>query len=292
MIDEGAFSPTNGWLQILTAEASLILDAGCGPKGADWWKFKPDSTAMMAVDLYFQPASLPPNTRFIHSDITDYCATTDLAGSFDLVVADHLLEHMAHPEQATLGFNHLLRTGGMLHLGVPDASLFTDRFYRLIHADGGGHISRFTLESLMDMMRQSGFECLAYRPWGDDWGWFKYLFDWKARGIQLITQDDINYIADVLFKELTVEKGYYYGWEAVFIKQETKEMASVPERSASKPSLHTIQISPIPLPSIIPVIPPLDDDEIIELRWIAQNTRRLKRTRFYQRLKKIFRRSG
>jgi SAM-dependent methyltransferase len=292
MIDKSAFSPTNGWLQILTAEATRILDAGCGPQGADWWKFKPESTAMIAVDLYFQPASLPPNTQFVHSDVTDYCAATNVAGSFDLVVADHLLEHMAHPEQAASGFNHVLRTGGMIHVGVPDVSNFTDRFYRLICADGGGHISRFTLESLIEMMRQAGFECMAYRPWGDDWGWFRYLYDWKARGIQYTSQDDINYIADVFFKELTVEKGYYYGWEAVFIKREDREMTPIHKGSAPEPSLHAIPVNPISLPSARPDIPPLNDDEIIELRWISQKTRRFKRSRLYQGVKKIFKGSG
>jgi hypothetical protein len=30
--------------------------------------------------------------------------------------------------------------------------------------------------------------------------------------------------------ELTLEKGYCYGWEAVFIKRETKQMFSGPEK--------------------------------------------------------------
>jgi len=227
-----AFDPA--WLVGLVTGAHRILDAGCGPHGSFWWSLKPDQTAMVAVDLYNQPPSLPANTRFFRSDIVEFCRRDEYQGAFDLVVADHLLEHVPDMAATISGFHRALQSGGRLHVGIPDATMFTDRFYHLVHPDSGGHVSKPTLESLTRLMDKGGFDRVEFRPWPDDWQWFKRLYDWRGRGIKYFSQDDVDYIADVFLKELTPEKGYYYGWEIIFARRPSGagEQPAAPQASA------------------------------------------------------------
>jgi hypothetical protein len=285
-----SFEPLGGWLELLVHRAGNILDAGCGPTGAEWWEYKPAFSRMTAVDLHYQPQILPPNTDFVRSEIGQYCQNGCEAAAFDLIIADHILEHVFNPGQVACGFNRALATGGWIHVGVPDASNFTDRFYRLIHPEGGGHVSLFTRDTLLVMMEQAGFALVAIRPWGDDWGWLRHLYDPAANGVKFTSKDDIQYVADVFQKELTVEKGYYYGWEAVF--QKKCEVTLPAFENVFKSHLLGIDASFRDSPKTDQApswsVEPLNTDEIIELRWITQKTRRLKKTRLYRLIKKVF----
>ncbi|MBI5101602.1 MAG: class I SAM-dependent methyltransferase [Nitrospirae bacterium] len=210
--------------------AARILDAGCGT-GAEWWSNKPADAQMIAVDLIDIPSVLPPNTEFFLSDIESFCARKEFEGYFSLIMAEHVLEHFADPPQVAALFNRVLSMNGLVHVGIPDASMFSDRFFRLIHPEGGGHISQLTLESLKDIMAVAGFDLLIHRPWEECWAWLKNNYDWRARGIRHITQDEVNYIADVFLRELTPEKGYYYGWECVFEKKRDAPLRTSPDGS-------------------------------------------------------------
>lgn len=211
------------WIHQLIHDASNVLDVGSGPVGAEWWQWKLPYVPMTAIDLYFITKNLPPNTEFIKGDILEYCLKSRKTAVFDLIVADHILEHVANPEIVVQGFNQLLKSGGLVHIGIPDSSMFTDKFYRLLHNYGGGHISKITRTTLMDMMNKAGFECLAIRPWPEDWIWLQKCFDLKSQTRTQSNLEEVEYIADVFRRELTLEKGYFYGWEAVFKKQ--KEVA-------------------------------------------------------------------
>ena len=65
------------------------------------------------------------------------------AGSFDLIVANHSLEHFVRLEETVREMGRVLRPQGRLFLSVPDASTLTDRIYRWL-ARGGGHVNPFT----------------------------------------------------------------------------------------------------------------------------------------------------
>ena len=210
-----AFIP---WIGDLAAQAVSILDAGCGPNAGYWWTRKTPDAELAAVDLLFTPPEMPPGAHFYQMDIAEFLKLPEYRSHFDLVAADHLLEHVPDPAEVLRGFHDVLQPTGMLHVGIPDASNFTDRFYHLVHPDGGGHISGLTFSSLAAMADAAGFEILRYRPWPDSWTWFKELFDPRAQGLKCVAQEDIDYIADVFLRELTPEKGYYYGWEVVFVK--------------------------------------------------------------------------
>src|SRR5262252_7428578 len=61
-------------------------------------------------------------------------------GVFDLIVANHSLEHFVELEATVREIGRVLRPGGALFVTVPDATTLTDRIYRWI-GRGGGHVN-------------------------------------------------------------------------------------------------------------------------------------------------------
>ena len=202
----------------LLAEASNILDVGCGPSGGHWWPSVRQNARVTAIDKFWVIKSLPPNFSYHKIAAEKIIKQAKWADSFDLIVADHLFEHVEDPVLVAKGCYYGAKSGGKVHVGIPDATFFTDRFYRLIHPEGGGHIQQLTLKSMCQIMEDAGFKTSVYEPWADDWLWLKKLYDFKGRGVKHISQDEINYLADVFLKDLTPDKGYLYGWEIIFQK--------------------------------------------------------------------------
>ena len=114
---------------------------------------------------------------------------------------------------------YILKSKGYVHVGIPDATNFTDRFYRLIHPDGGGHISQFSKESFISLMANYGFGLEELKPWPDDWEWLDKHYNLEYYNVKYLTQEELQYIVNIFRKELTANKGYIYGWEFLFIKQ-------------------------------------------------------------------------
>ncbi len=64
------------------------------------------------------------------------------SGCFDLIIANHSLEHFALLEDTVREMGRVLRQEGHLFISVPDVSTLTDRIYRWL-ARGGGHVNPF-----------------------------------------------------------------------------------------------------------------------------------------------------
>lgn len=190
-----------------------IADLGSGPSGAFWWDLLPAGCQIEAFDLFNTPNKKRFFVAFHREDVTELYQNLDFYQNFDLVVADHIFEHVAKPPDLARSIAHIIKPGGLLHVGIPDASNFTDRFYRLIHPDGGGHISQFTRESFLALIKMHGFELLNDKPWPDDWRWFEFLYSLENYRVTNLTMDEKRWMADVFRRELTLEKGYFYGWE-------------------------------------------------------------------------------
>ncbi|GGE84961.1 class I SAM-dependent methyltransferase [Stappia taiwanensis] len=85
------------------------------------------------------------------------------AGSCDAILAHHVIEHMDAPVEFVRSAAKALKPGGLFVVGTPNfasaaARLFGDR-YRLLHDPT--HVSLFTDESLMRLMRDCGFRILS-----------------------------------------------------------------------------------------------------------------------------------
>lgn len=195
-----------------------IADLGSGPNSAFWWDILPQGCSIEAFDLYNIPKKKLSCVTFHQADVTKLHQSKEFRQHFDLIVADHIFEHVAQPQELASSITHIIKPGGFLHVGIPDASNFTDRFYRLIHPDGGGHIAQFTRESFLTLIGQYGFELIEDKPWPDDWLWFECLYNLEYYKVAHLTLDEKRWIADVFRKELTPEKGYYYGWEFLLRK--------------------------------------------------------------------------
>ncbi len=88
--------------------------------------------------------------------LDDYRGTAD----FDVVVMNHVIEHIPEPIAALKRIHKLLKPGGALILGTPDfdsgaARRYGSRF-RLLHDPT--HVSLFSLDSMHRCLRDHGFK--------------------------------------------------------------------------------------------------------------------------------------
>lgn len=161
----GSISPPDGAITALIFQRIIednfrIADLGSGPCGAFWWSQLPKGCSINAFDLYNEPQNTFDYVSFSKKDVTKLHEARKLKGKFHLVVADHIFEHVKAPSGLASSIFHILQPNGYLHVGIPDASNFTDRFYRLIHPDGGGHIQQFTRDSFLKFITAYGFELI------------------------------------------------------------------------------------------------------------------------------------
>lgn len=219
MIARQVTYPTGTRIFSYFKEGQRIIDLGSGPSGAHWWDKIHRGAHITAIDLHFKPAVIPSYVTFLKGDVCALKDRPDMADKFDLAVADHIFEHVADPGALARSIHHVLRPGGYVHVGIPDATNFTDRFYRLIMRNGGGHIAQFTRDSMIRLMEQQGFSLIECFPWPDDYAWFEFLYDLKYWQVECLAQEELKYLAGVFRKEITPEKGYFYGWEFVFQKK-------------------------------------------------------------------------
>jgi SAM-dependent methyltransferase len=199
-----------------------IFDVGTGPSGSYWWhQIDPDSK-IVGCDFYFFPKTVPDHVTIFKYDASKLHQLTSInkkyKHAFDLVVANHILEHVSKPNNLIKGISQLLKKGGEVYVGIPDGYNFTDTFYHLIHQDGGGHLQRLKKSDIIKSFKKNGLKLISDKAWPDDWLWLEKAFDYKYRKIPLFDQKDLSFIANTFRKELTSKKGYFYGWELIFKK--------------------------------------------------------------------------
>lgn len=221
-------------LKELVCESRRILDIGTGPNGSFWYDYVSDDAEVVGIDPYFEPSRKTKNYTYCKMDGMDLenlgsgvfgrmlgrsSRGAMMTGNFDLIVANHVFEHVENPEKLAIGVSKMMRKDGRVFISIPDPNNFTDIFYHLIHPEGGGHISLITKERMLSMMKKNGFELEHYGDIPDDWLWLEKLFDWRSRNVQHFSDENIRYLADTFRKELTPAKGYFYGGEYVFVKK-------------------------------------------------------------------------
>lgn len=218
-----------------------IFDVGTGSIGGDWWNHIDKDASITGIETQFFPSKLPKHVRVYKLDAgglahikKDYVAKrlwffgkflpekVRWLKSFDLVVANHVLEHVDDFPATVQGIAKLLKKGGRVYAGFPDHRNFTDVFYHLIHPNGGGHVQLLTDEIVEKEFEKNGMKLVSKGIWPDDWLWFEKLYNWKTymwSENKFLSQEKIEYLAGVFRKELTHQKGYFYGWEMVFEKR-------------------------------------------------------------------------
>ena len=117
---------------------SLLRDRGAVVQGVEPSPYGDVARERYGIDVdrgYFDPAHFDPS-------------------SFDLVVARHVVEHVADAASFVEGLVSVLATNGLLYVEVPNSlASIEERFYPEFHVD---HLSYFTPASLDRLLRGSG----------------------------------------------------------------------------------------------------------------------------------------
>ena len=188
-----------------------IADLGCGKLPQYFYNDK------LNIDCYDKYAD-NDFKNFYKTDITKLYEKPELKGKYDLVIGNHIFEHIQDLNSLFKTLSHILKPNGLLYCSIPDGTNFTDIFYRLIHKhDSGGHINKWCRIEFTALLYMNNFELVKYDNWMDDFVWFEKCFDLKYNQCS-ITDDERKKLVKILRKELTADKGYYYGYEFIFRK--------------------------------------------------------------------------
>jgi SAM-dependent methyltransferase len=145
--ERGAFSVKSWWTrstlelgqmtELLSAldTGARILDLGAGGGGGLAAR---EGIVVVRLDLR------PPRTRDTGGDwvVADAALLPFEARSFDVVVSNHSLEHIAGLPEAIREAGRVLKENGVFYVAVPDSTTLADRIYRWL-GRGGGHINAF-----------------------------------------------------------------------------------------------------------------------------------------------------
>jgi len=84
--------------------------------------------------------------------------------SFDIVILDQVLEHLANPRLAMKEIKRVLDKGGLCCISVPDANRYYNDYFYFMRE----HLQHFNLTGLKLLAEASGFELLNFRESEND----------------------------------------------------------------------------------------------------------------------------
>ena len=113
---------------------AIVLDLGSGPGS---FALGDNSIRAVRIDRELERLSGP---LAVQANAAQLPFAADV---FDAIVSNHSLEHFDDLSGALQEVARVLKSGGGLYIGVPDASTMSDRLYRWL-ARGGGHVNPFT----------------------------------------------------------------------------------------------------------------------------------------------------
>lgn len=126
---------------------SWVVDIGAGPGSFDYASTR---ARVVSVDLAF------PKQRHVRAlGVTAPAERLPIRTAIaDVVVCNHSLEHFPDPKSALGEVDRVLKPGGFCWIAVPDGYSLDDRLYRFLFA-GGGHLSRFSVESFLRAVQEA-----------------------------------------------------------------------------------------------------------------------------------------
>ena len=139
-------------------EPGKVLDIGCGPGfllsaiSNKWDKY--------GVDI--SKTALEQCSKFSKTYCGDLVKFNFKENIFDLVVMNHVIEHLSEPLKYIIEVKRILKSKGVFILATPDFDSGCARYFRnnfrMLHDKG--HISLFTSFSLLKMLEDYGFEII------------------------------------------------------------------------------------------------------------------------------------
>jgi len=133
-------------------KVNSVLDFGCGPG----WMLR-------SLNGNFQKVGIE-NSRLArvqagkHFDV--YPSIIDISVNFDLIIINHVIEHLVNPIETMIELCKLLAPNGRIVVGTPNftsamAVLFKEK-YRMLNEPS--HISLFSLDSILRLLRDLGMQ--------------------------------------------------------------------------------------------------------------------------------------
>lgn len=120
--------------------ASLPAKARVLDLGARHGSFEVERQDVLVVRIDLEAFPAHDSAAFAQADAA---RLPFASGTFDLVIANHSLEHFENLEQALAEIGRVRTKQALLYIAVPDARTVTDRIYRWM-GRGGEHVNAFT----------------------------------------------------------------------------------------------------------------------------------------------------
>ena len=125
------------------APGARVLDLGARSGSFDPALYP--GTQVVRLDL-----DRPSSTGGVPTIQADASALPFGDGAFDVVIANHSLEHMTQLGSVLDEIGRVVRRSGSLYVAVPDSSTLSDKLYRWVY-HGGGHVNPFESAAELDL---------------------------------------------------------------------------------------------------------------------------------------------
>ena len=176
-----------------------VLDVGCG-RGYLLRDLASRGWDCAGIDIPGAPLPSDADALGFDCRVGDAGALPWAAESFDLVVINHVLEHVRDPWAACHAANRVLRSGGMLYVGVPNYGSFQSRLFgtHWFPLEVPRHIYHFSKSSLARVLNESGFSPMYWSTRSFRQG----VFAWTQSGLNLLDRSMPNRLLAVLKGEI------------------------------------------------------------------------------------------
>jgi len=154
--------------------SSRILDIGCGDGANLRYLVDIPGATVFGIDnnlLRLQRAQKNSNEQAFLV-LADILKTNFIADCFDIVLCNHVLEHIEKDFEVLVNINRLLKPGGLLILGTPNEGAWMWQLdYKIIEPwilKTIDHVHFYTAKSLSELVQRAGFkiEEIKYMGWG------------------------------------------------------------------------------------------------------------------------------
>lgn len=133
-----------------------VLDVGCG-KGRDLRKVMEafPNIEFHAIDMEDTRKYLPDNLNFKIGKVNEIREKFKDT-KFDMVICQHVLEHLVYPVDAVLEFKSVLKDGGLIFIESPNWTRLFIPFHRNFFWNDTTHVRPFTKKSYISLCNFSG----------------------------------------------------------------------------------------------------------------------------------------